>query len=186
MKQRLSMLRRRSQEVGFSLAEVLVAVAMLGVILLALFALLTSGVQRAYSGKKTTQATMLAQAVLEQANTYAPHTVLGVAATSTDPAVVEWERTTDTTLPDAESGTTSAITQRNAWRNLLATADLPASDTFPAVLRVTATPLPEDATPPRSFTTASMVRVEVNLTWNEWGKRAREVRLQTLNLRAEP
>jgi Tfp pilus assembly protein PilV len=186
MKQRILMLRRQSREKGFSLAEVVVATAMLGVILLALFALLTSGVQRAYGGKKTTQATMIAQAVMEEANVYEPHLLFPVAATSTDPAVLEWERTTDATEPAQESGATSAITQRNAWRNLLATADLPASDEFPARLTVTATPLPEGASPARSFSTASLVRMEVRLTWTEWGTRPREVRLQSINLPVNP
>lgn len=186
MKQKLAMLRRQSREAGFSLAEVLVAVAILGVILLALFALLTSGVQRAYGGKKTTQGTMIAQAVMEQANVYEPHLLFPVAATSTDPAVLEWERTANATTPAAESGATSAITQRNAWRNLLATADLPASDEFPARLIVRATPLPEGASPARSFTTASLVRLEVELHWTEWGTRPREIRLQSINIPVNP
>ena len=187
MKQKLASLRRRSREAGFSLAEVLIAVAMLGVILLALFALLTSGVQRAYGGKKTTQATMIAQAVMEQANVYEPQTLFNVTATSTDPVQLEWERGSNGTEPDAESGTSSVITQRNAWRNLLATADLPASDEWPAKLTVTATPLPADPPEgPVSYEDASLVRVEVSLTWTEWGTRPREVRLQTVNLPVNP
>jgi Tfp pilus assembly protein PilV len=182
MKQRILTLRRQSRDEGFSLAEVVVATALLGVILLALFALLTSGVQRAYGGKKTTEATMIAQAVMEQANVYEPHTLFAVAATSTAPAVREWERTTGGTTPAAETGATSAITQRNAWRNLLATADLPASDEFPARLTVTATPLPAT----KSFQNGSLVRLEVSVTWTEWGTRPREVRLQSVNLPVNP
>jgi len=174
--------RRATPDAGFSLAEVMVATAMLGVILLALFALLTSGVQRAYGGRKTTQATMIAQAVLEEASVYEPHLLFPVAAASTAPAGLEWERTTTATTPAAESGESSAIAQRNAWRSLLATADLPASDELPARLVVRATPLPEA----RSFATASLVRVEVEVHWTEWGTRPREVRLQTITLPVNP
>ncbi|HEY0155784.1 MAG TPA: prepilin-type N-terminal cleavage/methylation domain-containing protein [Thermoanaerobaculia bacterium] len=183
MKQKLATLRRRSRDAGFSLAEVIIAVALLGVILLALFALLTSGVQRAYSGKKTTQATMIAQAVMEQANVYEPHLLFeGLDVTTSDPAVLQWERDSDETEPDDEGLGDSARTQRNAWRSLLANADLPASDEFPARLTITATPLPEG----RTYEAASLIRLEVDLTWTEWGKRQREVRLQSLNLPVNP
>jgi prepilin-type N-terminal cleavage/methylation domain-containing protein len=50
---------------GFTLLEVIVAMSLLGVILLALFALMAAGVRRAYSGKKMTRATAIAQAALE-------------------------------------------------------------------------------------------------------------------------
>jgi prepilin-type N-terminal cleavage/methylation domain-containing protein len=183
MKQKLATLSRRSRDAGFSLAEVIVAVALLGVILLALFALLTSGVQRAYSGKKTTQATMIAQAVMEQANVYEPHLLFdGLDVTTSDPVTLEWERDSSGTTPDDEGPGDSARTQRNAWRNMLATADLPANDQHHAILSVTVTPLPEGET----YEDATLIRLEVSLTWNEWGKRPREVRLQSINLPITP
>jgi prepilin-type N-terminal cleavage/methylation domain-containing protein len=57
---------------GFSLLEVIVAISLLGVILLALFALMTAGVRRAFSGKRMTRATALAQATLEQGGGLTP------------------------------------------------------------------------------------------------------------------
>lgn len=168
---------------GFSMAEVLVAVALLSVILLAVFGLVTAGVNRAYSGKKMTEASVIAQHVMERVNVYAPQTVLGSASN-----VATFNRTwvrvgpadADTT-PVANAGTTDPEIERDAIRALLAEADLPATTSSPATLVVTV-----DAVPTGDFTTASMVRIVVDLTWFEWGTRRRQVRLQALNLRQIP
>jgi prepilin-type N-terminal cleavage/methylation domain-containing protein len=174
----------RSRKRGFSLIEVLVAAALLLVILLALFSLVTAGMMRAYGGKKMTQASMVAQTVLERANIEAPQSLLGAAATDTT-ATRTWSKnargTADSTVtPAAESGTASIITQRNNWRTLLVTSDLPASTAKPATLTVTMTPVPSG----RTFANAAMVRTVVNLTWFEWGTRRRTVQLQAMNIRA--
>jgi hypothetical protein len=65
---------------------------------------------------------------------------------------------------------------------MLAGADLPASAAFPARLTISMKALPEG----RTFANATMVRVMVDVNWTEWGSRARQVRLQTLNLRQTP
>jgi prepilin-type N-terminal cleavage/methylation domain-containing protein len=166
---------------GFSLIEVLVAVALLAVILLALFSLVSMGVQRAYSGKKMTQATIIAQAAMERANVYEAHTLLGAAATATT-ATQTWTRTKTATNPPAVSGTSAEALVRDAWRKLLADADLPVYNDLPATLTVTMTPMPAGTT----FATATMERIEVLLVWYEWGTRKRQVRLQALNLRTTP
>ena len=173
---------RRRGAAGFSLAEVLVAVALLAVILLALMGLISSGVHRAYSGKKMTEATVLAQAAMERANVYAPHKLLGAADTDTT-ATQKWSRTGagSTTTPAAVTGTSAEAIEKTAWHDLLANADLPADSSFPAELTITMTPVPGG-----TFGTASMVRVVVDVNWTEWGSRKRHVRLQTLNLRTTP
>ncbi|HYI10790.1 MAG TPA: prepilin-type N-terminal cleavage/methylation domain-containing protein [Thermoanaerobaculia bacterium] len=166
---------------GFSLAEVLIAVSLLGVILLALFGLISAGVRRAYGGKKMTQGTVIAQTVMERANTYAPQDLLGAAGTATT-ATRTWSRVGATTTPAAESGTSTPVVERNAWRTMLATADLPSTAGNPATLTVTMTPVPSG----RTFATATMVRVVVDLTWFDFGTRRRQVRLQTMNLPVTP
>ncbi len=184
---------------GFSLAEVLVAIALLSVILLALFGLITGGMQRAYSGKKMTQATNLAQTVLERVNIYDPQKLLGLSQTDTTPAdgvpdsyvsqntplVKTWVRTGATVTP-ADEGTSTEEVERNAIRALLVGADLPASTGRSATLSITATPLPEGASPAKNFSNATMVRITVDLSWYEWGNRRRQVSLQSLNLRKKP
>lgn len=172
---------RRRREAGFNLAEVLVAVALLAVILLALMGLVSSGVNRAYSGKKMTEGTMLAQAAMERANIYAAHKLLGAADTATS-ATQTWTRKGVTTTPAAVTGTTAEAIERTAWHDLLAAADLPADTKFPATLTVSMTPVPSGT----NFGTASMVLVVVDVNWTEWGTRKRQVRLQTLNLRKSP
>lgn len=163
--------RKRRSSRGFSLAEVLVAVALLSVILLALFGLVTAGVQRAYGGKKMTQATTIAQAVMEQANVYAAHTLLGADGTDTSASVL-WTRT--------GAGTDEPAGMPAAWRTLLMNADLPVSPNA-ATLGVTVTPIPAG-----TFDNASMIRIQVDLTWFEFATRRRQVRLEALNLPEEP
>lgn len=173
----------RAHSRGFSLIEVLVAAALLLVILLALFSLVTAGMMRAYGGKKMTQASMVAQTVLERANIEAPQTLLGAAATDTT-ATRTWTKSTignatGSVTPAAEGGTDAAVTQRNNWRTLLVQSDLPATAAKPATLTVTMTPVPAG----RTFGNAAMVRTVVNLTWFEWGTRRRTVQLQAMNIR---
>lgn len=179
--------RPRASQRGFSMAEVLVAVALLAVILLALFGLVTAGVQRAYGGKKMTQATTIAQAVMERANVYEAQSLIDSA--DTDSRTVSWTRLGNVTTNDATNSTdpespadTDAKRERNAWRAMLANADLPTSGQ-PATLSVTVDAVGSGGV---TFTNAEMIRITVDLTWHEWGKRRRQVRLQALNLPEEP
>jgi prepilin-type N-terminal cleavage/methylation domain-containing protein len=170
---------------GFSMAEVLVAVALLSVILLALFGLVTAGVQRAYAGRKMTEATILAQAVMERANVESPQTLLGAVDADTT-ATRTWTLTTGTVTPATDTGSGVPVDERNAWRALLASSTLPARTGTPATLTVTMTPLPAG----RNFGNAASVRVLVDVSWYEFtgnttiGARQRTVRLQTLNVRS--
>ena len=183
------MIDRAQRQRGFSLAEVLVAVALLAVILLALFGLVTAGVRRAYSGKKMTEATVIAQHVLQRMNTYVPQALFstpnmpGATCTASE-CTATWSRTGTTTTPDVEGGTSTNEIERNAIRNLLVTADLPASTGRPATLTISVTGVTPTGT--ASFDVATMERVVVTLGWWEWGTRQKQVRLQALNLRALP
>lgn len=183
------MIDRAQRQRGFSLAEVLVAVALLAVILLALFGLVTAGVRRAYSGKKMTEATIIAEHVLQRMNTYAPQGLFGTpnmptpACTSSN-CTVTWSRTGATTTPAVEGGTSTNEIERNAIRDLLVTADLPASTAKPATLTISVTGVTPTGT--ADFDVATMERVLVTVSWWEWGTRQKQVRLQALNLRSLP
>ena len=175
----------KDRQRGFSLAEVLVAVALMAVILLALFGLVSAGVKRAYSGKKMTEASILAQHVLERANVYGPQDILGGIATNpsvTRPWVKSGPADADTT-PAATGGSTTFEIERDEIRKLLVNSDLPATTTYPARLTVTATAVGAAGV---TFNTASMVRVVVDVSWFEGGTRQKRVRLQALNLRTTP
>ena len=176
---------------GFSLAEVLIAVALLAVIILAVFGLVTAGVRRAYGGKKMTQASAVAESALERVNVQKPQDLFGATGTETTALTRTWTKNVPNNAdsgvsPAAEGGATpTAIQQtRNAIRALLRDSDLPASAGREATLVVTMTPVTYNATP--SFDTATMVRVEVDLTWWEFGTRPRQVHLQTMQLRTVP
>lgn len=172
---------RRRSTAGFSMIEVLVAVALLGIILLALMGLISAGIHRAYSGKKMTEATILAQAAMERANVYQAYTLLG--ATEDNTAVTQiWTRNGSGTTPGAVSGTSAEAVERTAWSNLLANADLPATNANPATLQVTMTAVPEGV----AFKDGTMVRIVVDCNWVEWGTRKRQVRLQAMNLKVTP
>jgi prepilin-type N-terminal cleavage/methylation domain-containing protein len=171
---------------GFSLAEVLVAVAIMAVIILALFGLVTAGVRQVYGGKKMTEATTITESAMQRANINKPQDLLDALSTDTTKSV-SWDKTllgnaTANISPAAETGTSVPITTRNAWRTLLLNSELPATTTHPAKLTVTMSAQPSG----KNFGNASMVRIIVELEWWEWGTRARRVRLQTLNLRVVP
>jgi prepilin-type N-terminal cleavage/methylation domain-containing protein len=187
------MYEKKQAQRGFSMAEVLVAVALLSVILLALFGLVTAGVQRAYAGRKMTEATILAQAVMERANVEAPQTLLGAADTDST-ATRTWTLTTGTVTPATDTGSGIPVDERNAWRGLLASSTLPARIGTPATLTVTMDALPTTVVFPRlaaaKFGDAATVRIVVDVSWYEFtgnttiGARKRTVRLQALNVRS--
>jgi prepilin-type N-terminal cleavage/methylation domain-containing protein len=187
--------RERRRSGGFTLAEVLVATALLAVIILALFGLVSAGVRRAYSGKKMTEASLIAQHVMQRVNTYTPQALWtsapgGVATCTASECTATWSRAGATTTPAAEGGSSNDEIERNAIRNLLATADLPSSSAHNATLTVSVTGVVPTSTAntagTAAFASASMERVVVTLTWYEWGSRKKQVRLQALNLRALP
>ena len=176
----------KQRQRGFSLAEVLVAVALLAVILLALFGLVTAGVRRAYSGRKMTEASVLAQHVMERVNVYAPQVLIG-GATNVPSVQKEWIKTgagDPATTPLATGGASTQEIERDEIRKLLVNADLPATAANPAVLTITATAVPAGAGV--TLNNSSMVRIVVNLRWTEWGSRTRTLRLQGFNLRTIP
>jgi prepilin-type N-terminal cleavage/methylation domain-containing protein len=175
---------RSTRTSGFSLAEVLVAVALLAVIMLALFSLVSMGVQRAYSGRKMTESSMLAQTVMERVNVYEPHLVL-TTNTGLETISQTWTKKPSgvTSVPALATGTTYQATEQLAIQTLMENAtQLQVYADRPATLTVSMTATPATKT----FANASMVRVVVHLTWYEWGTRKREVRLQALNLRKTP
>src|SRR5258706_3078381 len=68
---------------GFSLAEVLVAVAIMAVIILALFGLVTAGVRQGYGGKKMTEAATITESAMQRANINKPQDLLDGVNTDT-------------------------------------------------------------------------------------------------------
>ena len=138
---------------GFSLAEVLVAVAIMAVIILALFGLVTAGVRQVYGGKKMTEAATITESAMQRANINKPQDLLdGVDADTSK--TFTWSKTGPGTMtPAAETGTSVPITTRNAWRTLLLNSEFPDTTTHPAMLTVTMTAQPSG----KNFGNASMI-----------------------------
>ena len=170
---------------GFSLAEVLIAVALMAVIILAVFGLVTAGVRRAYGGKKMTEASAVAQSALDRVNQQKPQDLFGALDTDTS-AVRTWTKTSpanpDTTVTPAAEGGTGVQATRDAIRTLLVNSDLPGSTGRPTTLTVTMTPVPSSTT----FSSCTVVRIDVDLTWWEFGTRARQVHLSSMQLKTVP
>ena len=172
----------RGQMRGFSLAEVLVAVAIMAVIILALFGLVTAGVRQVYGGKKMTEAATITESAMQRANINKPQDLLDGINTDTSKTIT-WSKTAPATVtPAVETGTSVPITTRNAWRTLLLNSELPNTAVHPATLTITMSAQPSG----KNFGNASMIQIIVETEWWEWGTRQRRVRLQTLNLRVVP
>ena len=76
---------------GFSLAEVLVAVAIMAVIILALFGLVTAGVRQVYGGKKMTEASTITESAMQRANINKPQDLLDGVNTDTSKTIT-WSK----------------------------------------------------------------------------------------------
>lgn len=177
-----SLVAARRRERGFSMAEVLVATALMSVILLALFGLVTAGVHRAYGGKKMTEGAVLAEAVMERVNIPVPHTAFDPGGAATG-RTRTWTKTGAASITEAvESGSTNDVILRNSLRTLLLEAPLHASTARPATLVVTMTPVGAGGA---DLTNCSLIRITVDLTWWDRGVRRRNVFLQALNVRIQ-
>jgi prepilin-type N-terminal cleavage/methylation domain-containing protein len=168
---------------GLSLIEVLVAVSLLSVIILALFGLVTAGVRQAHAGRKMTEAATVAQSALERVNVVAPQDILGAASTASTVSRT-WTKTDDATVTES-GGTTGTASVRTALSDLLLSAQLPLAAGKPATLVVTMDAVPTTPTA-TTFANCSMVRIIVDLSWWQAGTRLRQIRLQALNLRVAP
>lgn len=168
---------------GFSLAEVLGAMAILSVVVLSTSALAIGVMHRVYGGKMMTNATGLAQNVLERVNRPEAYKSLDVPASSSS-AEKLFERKvvagvlTITSPETAANGMNWAV--RNEWRQLFLDANLPYGEgSHASDLTVRVEAVPNTTT----FDTARMLKIQVRLRWSERGVRPREVFLETLNVR---
>lgn len=161
--------------------------ALLSMMVVAMLGMFTIGQRRVYGGKKMTEATVLAQRVMEQLNQPEADELLDAAGTATS-------ATKAFTRQRAVSGTTSTtaaetaadgarFATRNLWRQMFLDADLPYGTGSPnrTELRVTVTPLPSG----NDFDNAELLRLEVDVLWAEGGQRAREAHLETINAASE-
>jgi prepilin-type N-terminal cleavage/methylation domain-containing protein len=184
-------IRTARKQKGFSLVEVLIAMAILGVILVAIMSLFVMGRRNVYSGKQTTRAIALGNRVLEDLSlltkrdiyngafsiadtgTGSSVTLLGTTYAnarirSTNPNIIasapsdiSTETTPSTTPPGPQFLTN--------WTTQLGTA-LGPNGSVSLVMQ----PLEDTTNTPAQFGTAKLLRLTVVVVWNE-AKRQRNI-----------
>lgn len=188
----------RRRQAGYNLVEVLLAMAMLGVVTISIFTLFFMGRRNVYSGKQTSQAIAVGTQVLEDLQPLNRQMLyngaFAIAATSagdafTIPAIAPGGqsyaytnskiRSTNATLI-ASPPTPADIATENPTPGLLArwTALLGTKLTNPSVTLVL-TPDRDLVNSPAQFGTAQLLRARVFVRWQE-NNRQREVVLDTV------
>ena len=184
--ERKRMNRRNHASAGYNIVEVLIAVAILGVVAISISALFFIGRKNVYSGKQASQAVVIGTQVLEDLSPLSREQIynasFGIAATATGD---------DFTLPrvsgvDAMEFENSRIRSTDA--NILPSppADIQTQSTPPAFLTkwqnaignkldrgsvtVIMTPTADPTNSPAQFGTAQVMRVRVIVRWNETGR----------------
>ncbi len=186
----------RRFQAGYNLVEVLLAMAMLGVVSLSIFTLFFMGRRNVYSGKQTSQAIAIGTQVIEDLQPLNRQMLyngaFGIAGTATGGAF---------TIPAAQTGgvtyayTNSNIRSTNAAFIASPPADIATENTPPGLLArwtallgtkltngsvtVVLTPDKDPTNTPAQYGTAQLLRVRVFVRWLESGRR-REVVLDTV------
>lgn len=188
--------RRKHASAGYNLVEVLIAVAIMGVVVMSISALFFVGRRNVYSGKQASQAIVVGTGVLEDLAPLSREQIFngafGIAMTATG---------SDFTLPrvsgmEAMEFENSRI--RSTDPNILPSppADVQTQTTPPGLLTrwetalgdklgdqgsitLVLTPLADPTNSPPQFGTAEVMKIRVIVRWNEAGRR-REVIWDTL------
>ena len=187
--------RRRTSQRGYNLVEVLIAMALLGVVLISIMALFVAGRKNVYSGKQMTNAVAVGTRVLEdlaplsKQDIYSglfaiPATSAGYGSTvqlGTPPITYTncRIRSTDSTVgsPTATDVSTQSTGTNppdllTKWRTQLGTNLAKGSVTVIMI------PTNDPTNSPAQFGTASVLQVRVLVQWNE-AQRSRQLILDT-------
>ncbi|HEX9161142.1 MAG TPA: prepilin-type N-terminal cleavage/methylation domain-containing protein [Thermoanaerobaculia bacterium] len=189
-------IRARRRQSGYNLVEVLLAMAMLGVVAISIFTLFFMGRRNVYSGKQVSQAIAIGTQVLEDLAPLSRSQIysgsFNIAGTATGgaftiPAIV--------TGAQAYAYTNSNIRSTNAAFIASAPADITTENTPPGLLAkwttvlgtkltngrvaLVLTPDQDPTNTPAQYGTAQILRVRVFVRWLESG-RQREVVLDTV------
>jgi prepilin-type N-terminal cleavage/methylation domain-containing protein len=181
---------RNHRSAGFNLVEVLLAVAILGVVAISIFTLFVMGRRNIYSGKQTSQAITIGTQILEDLSPLNRQQIyngaFNIAGTATG---------ADFTLPRvsgsaAMSFVNAKIRSTNATIIASPPGDISTENTPPGLLTrwstnlvpklgpgssvtVILTPDQDSTNTPAQFATAQLLRIRVVVRWNET-KRPRE------------
>ena len=191
-----ALIAKHRRQAGYNLVEVLLAMAMMGVVTISIFTLFFMGRRNVYSGKQVSQAVAVGTQVLEDLQPLNRQMLynggFGIAATSAGAAL---------TMPAVVTGgqsyafTNSMIRSTNATIIASPPADISTENTPPGLLTrwttllgtkltngsvtVILTPDQDAVNTPAQFGTAQLLRVRVFVRWQE-NSRTREVVLDTV------
>jgi prepilin-type N-terminal cleavage/methylation domain-containing protein len=180
----MSRISRKHSSAGFNLVEVLIAVAILGVVAISIFTLFVMGRRNIYSGKQTSQAIAVGTQVLEDltpfnkeqiykgafgltdANTGSNFELPRVSGRAAMSFVNSRIRSTNATILASPPGDISTqntppglITR---WSSLLGTKLGPGSS-----VTVVLTPDQDSTNNPAQFGTSQLLRIRIIVRWNE-------------------
>lgn len=180
----MSRISRKHSSAGFNLVEVLIAVAILGVVAISIFTLFVMGRRNIYSGKQTSQAIAVGTQVLEDLSPLNKQMIYSGAFGLDDDDTGD-----DFTLPHvsgraAMSFTNSRIRSTNANILTTAPADISTQNTPPGLITrwtsvlgtklgpgssvtVILTPDQDPTNSPAQFRTAQLLRIRVVVRWSE-------------------
>ncbi len=175
---------RRRAQAGYNLVEVLVALAMTGVVILSVMTLFALGQRNVYSGRQMTAANAVATRVLEDLSLMAAYDLLtnfGLNDTTTFSTNTVAGTTFAGSVLRATDGTIDATTDPGGylarWQPLV--TGVPFVNTNCRVVLVITPANPIDALEP--VTTAQVVRVRGYVEWRE-GRRNRSIAFDSTKL----
>lgn len=178
------MSRTHNRSRGYSLVEVLIAMALLGVVVMSIMGMFTFARRNVYSGKQMTQAVSVAQGVLEDLQQMKKSHVLDAFEVPAGAgASVAFNGTTYTNsilrTTASISSTTNDATYDflNKWNNLIVNNNKFKNGRVTLIL----TPEADATNSPAQFATATVLRMRVFVTWSE-ATRNRQIVLDSVKV----
>lgn len=169
----------RRRQGGYNLIEVLIAMAMLGMVLLGIVTLFVMGERNVYSGKQMTRAISVGTRVMEDLSPLTRgniETSFGLTGVTPATVVAGGQTFTNsvlrTTKDDAGVAGKDVDGYLAAWKNLLTDENFNDGQVTVVVTAV------DPVTSPPTFAGAPVYRIRTFVEWNE-GLRARRVILDT-------
>lgn len=175
--------RRKTPEAGYSLVEVLIAIALLGTVVVGIMALFMFGQRNVYSGRQMTHAVATGTRTLEDLNSLSKTALLVAFGLNTAGAGTS-NTVGGQTFPNSFVRTTTDITTATdprgflqRWRN-----EMTDNNKFQnGVVTIVFTPTADPTNNPPRMTTATIVRMRVFVTWGE-SLRNRQVVLDSIRV----
>ena len=175
---------RKSSSAGFNLVEVLIAIAILGVVAISIFTLFVMGRRNIYSGKQTSQAIIVGTQVLEDLQPYNKTMLYKGAFGLADDDIGDAFTLPRVSGTEAMSFTNSRIRSTDAAILASPPSDISTENTPPAFLTrwtatlgeklgpgssvtVVLTPDQDPTNTPAQFATSQLLRIRVIVRWNE-------------------